>query len=83
MSILLISLALAGAAPPPQAESDQTGGPIVVTGIPLRQTERALRACIARKCPPKEDIDATLAHAENLFVAGKYQDARRVTLSSI
>lgn len=82
MSILLISLALAGA-PPPPAESDQTGGPIVVTAIPLSQTERALRECLARKCPPNEDIDATLAHAENLFVAGKYQDARQVTNASI
>src|SRR6476620_1394204 len=83
MSILLISLALAGAAPPPQAESDQTGGPIVVTGVSLSQTERALRECLARKCPPTEDINASLAHADNLFVAGKYQDARRVTLASI
>ncbi|MEA3003173.1 MAG: hypothetical protein QOH81_1961 [Sphingomonadales bacterium] len=82
MSILLISLALAGVAPPPEApaQAEQT---IVVTGTPLRETERALRDCLARKCPPNEDINASLAHAENLFVAGKYQDARSVTLASI
>ena len=82
MSILLISLALAGAAPPPAAD-DQTGGPIVVTGRSLTDTERALRECLARKCPPNEDIDASLAHAENLFVAGKYEQARDVTHAAI
>jgi tetratricopeptide (TPR) repeat protein len=82
MSILLISLALAGAAAPPEApaQPEQT---IVVTGTPIRDTERALRECLARKCPPNEDINATLAHAENLFVAGRYQDARATTLASI
>jgi hypothetical protein len=82
MSIVLLSLALSAtaaiAAPPPAAE--QT---IIVTGTPLSQTERALRECLARKCPPNEDIDAALAHAENLFVAGKYQEAREVTLAAL
>ncbi|MDB5693123.1 MAG: hypothetical protein JWO81_2186 [Alphaproteobacteria bacterium] len=83
MSIVLLSLALSAATTtnavaPPQAE--QT---IIVTGTPLRDTERALRECLARKCPPNEDINAALAHAENLFVAGKYQDARSVTLAAI
>ena len=86
MPIVLLSLALASAtttsaAPPPRAQQDEQT--IVVTGTPLSETERALRACLARKCPPNEDIDASLAHAENLFVAGKYGDARRVTLAAI
>ena len=85
MPIVLLSLALAAtttaAAPPPRPQQgEQT---IVVTGHSLSETERALRDCLARKCPPNEDIDATLAHAENLFVAGKYKDARLVTLASI
>ena len=58
-------------------------GPIVITGTPLRDTERALRECVARQCPPEEDIKATLAHAENLFVAGDYAEARRTTRASI
>jgi hypothetical protein len=82
MSIVLISLALSAtavtAAPPPAVE--QT---IIVTGTPLGETERRLRECLARKCPPNEDIDAALAHAENLFVAGQYDKAREVTLAAI
>lgn len=64
----------------PEAEDGQT---IVITGTPLSQTEKALRDCLARKCPPDEDINATLAHAENLFVAGDYQDARHVARASL
>ena len=56
---------------------------VVVTGVRLKDTEAALRACIARKCPPKEDIDATIAHAENEFVAGDYHGARQTLQSSI
>jgi hypothetical protein len=83
MTILLAALLLASAAdaaPPPPPQPEQT---IVVTGTPLRDTERALRECLARKCPPNEDINASLAHAENLFVAGKYMDARSVTRAAI
>ena len=50
---------------------------IVVVGRRLGDTERALAACIARHCPPKEDIDASLAHAENQFLAGDYAESRR------
>jgi hypothetical protein len=88
MSIVLLSLALAAttatatntapaASPPPEEQA------IVVTGTPLSETERRLRDCLARKCPPEEDINAALAHAENLFVAGRYKDARVVTLAAI
>jgi hypothetical protein len=78
--------ALFAAAPPAlaqrerSADGDQT---IVVTGRPIGESRRLLAECIARKCPPDEDIDATLAHAENLFVAGDYKAARRTTLDSI
>src|SRR4051812_17699393 len=78
---LLSSLLLATtAASAPNPQTEQT---IVVTGRSLQDTERALRECLARKCPPNEDIAASLAHAENLFVAGKYGDARRVTLAAV
>jgi hypothetical protein len=56
---------------------------VVVTAVRLKDTEAALKACIARKCPPKEDIDATMAHAENEFVAGDYHGARQTLLSSV
>ncbi|MEG8053920.1 hypothetical protein QP185_12790 [Sphingomonas aerolata] len=49
---------------------------IVVVAKRLQDTGRALAACIARQCPPKEEIDASLAHAENQFLAGDYQAAQ-------
>jgi tetratricopeptide (TPR) repeat protein len=77
----LVALAATAEAPPPKpAQPEQA---IIITGRSLTDTERALRDCLARKCPPNEDIDAALGHAENLFVAGKYNDARRVTLAAI
>jgi len=60
------------------AESEQT---VVVTATRLTDSERALKECIARKCPPPEDVKATLAHAENQFVAGDYAGARRTLLA--
>ncbi|HEX5183023.1 MAG TPA: hypothetical protein VFW19_07705 [Allosphingosinicella sp.] len=86
--VLLSALALAAAsAPPAQPPKSAPAAPgeqeIVITGRSLRDTERALRECLARKCPPNEDIDAALAYAENLFVAGDYKQARSVTLSAI
>lgn len=50
---------------------------IVVTGVRLKDSEAALAACLARKCPPDQDINATIAHAENQFIAGDYKAARR------
>jgi tetratricopeptide (TPR) repeat protein len=79
---LLLPLLLLGAAVPAPAQ-DKEGRAIVVTGTRLSDTERRLRECVARRCPPKEDIDATLAHVENLFVAGDYEEARRVARRGI
>lgn len=67
-------------APALAAEAD---GPIIVTGQPLTETAAALSACVARACPPDQDIAATLAHAENQFLAGRYKDARTTLLRSI
>ncbi|MFN3388056.1 MAG: hypothetical protein ACK40O_03935 [Allosphingosinicella sp.] len=79
LPLLLIAPAAASA----QQQPAEPGETIIVTGTTLEESERALRECLARKCPPKEDIDATLAHAENLFVAGDYKEARRVARRSI
>lgn len=56
---------------------------IVVTGKSVKQTEADLKACLERKCPPDEDIKATLAHAENLFVSGDYKNSRATLKDSI
>lgn len=56
---------------------------IVVTGRSLKDTADALAACLARNCPPDEDIAATLAHAENQMISGEYKDSRATLLRSI
>lgn len=67
------------AAPLPASEAP----PIVVTAKRLPETEAALRACLERRCPTNEDVDATLAHAENQFVAGDYREARTTLRASL
>ena len=56
---------------------------IVVTGIRIQDYRDRLTACLARGCPPNEDIDATLALAEALFLEGEYGEARTVARESI
>lgn len=80
MNRFVLLFALLGAAPlgaqtAPAAETNEEQE-IVVTGISLKDSARRLADCIARGCPPNEEIDASLAHAENQFVAGDYKDAR-------
>ena len=56
---------------------------IVVTGKSLKDTGAALQACLERHCPPDQDVAASLAHAENQFVAGDYDGAQRTLHSSL
>ena len=80
---LVFSAVAAASAPPAAALPAGEAPPIVVTGKRLPDTEAALRACLVRHCPPNEDIDATLAHAENQFVAGDYREARTTLRASL
>ena len=57
--------------------------PIVVTGVRIQDYRDRLAACLARNCPPDEDIDATLALAEALLVNGDYREARTTAAASI
>jgi len=57
--------------------------PIVITGIRIQDYRDRLAACLARGCPPNEDIDATLALAEALLLDGDYGEARAVARESI
>ncbi|KQM63698.1 hypothetical protein ASE75_11405 [Sphingomonas sp. Leaf17] len=82
MILSVIAMLQAVAAPAPQAASVPEDKTIVVVGRRLSDTERALAACIARKCPPREDIDASLAHAENQFLTGDYAESRRTLLAA-
>ena len=81
-----LSLALALAAAPFAAASAATvdqGQTITVTGHPIADYRNALAACLARHCPVNEDVDATLALAEALFLDGNYRDARIAIRQSI
>lgn len=75
-------LLLAGVNAPLLAQ-DEAKREIVVTARSLKDTEADLKACIARKCPPDQDIKATLAHAENQFVEGDYRDARATLANAL
>ncbi len=74
--------ALAGISLPAFAQNDDKRE-IVVTGRSLKDTESDLKACLARGCPPDQDIKATLAHAENQFVEGDYRNARETLVKSL
>src|SRR5690349_9255873 len=66
----------------PQARSGG-GQEVTVTGRRIRDFRARLQACIARHCPPNEDVDASLALAEVEFESGAYEDARRTILQSL
>ena len=71
------------ASPLAAQQSEESENIIVVTGQSLETTLKALEDCLARGCPPEEDIRLSLAHAENLFVEGDYRDGRRTVLGSL
>ena len=56
---------------------------IVVIGRAIQDSRAALADCLARLCPPNEDIDASLALAESQLIAGKYRDARFTLLDAL
>ena len=85
MSTLLSVLLLAAGtqAAQPQAPAVAPGETIVVTGQRIADYHARLRACIARNCPPDEEIGAALALAELQFVDGDYRHARGTVMASI
>jgi hypothetical protein len=83
MRALIIFVAVAIASPVWAQDKQEAPAPtILVTGKPIAETEQNLKDCLARHCPPKEDLDATLAHAENQYLAGDYLAARRTLAQS-
>lgn len=73
--------ALLALAPAPATGTPASTPSIVVTG--RADARRALEECLARHCPPDQDIDSTLAYAEQQFVAGDYHEARTTLLRSL
>ena len=56
---------------------------IIVTGRAIKDRQTSLAECLARRCPPNEDIDASLALAEAQLIAGKYREARITLLEAL
>jgi tetratricopeptide (TPR) repeat protein len=74
----MLILMLASALQPSAATAEDPSQAIVVTGTRIGDDRDRLAACLARRCPPLEDMEAAARLAENLFVAGEYREARAV-----
>ena len=48
-----------------------------------RVTQTALEQCLARYCDAREDIVASIIHAQTLFAQGSYLAARKILRSSL
>src|SRR4051812_10417656 len=73
-----ILLASSGAVPTETSKQD-----IIVVGRAIQTAKDSLEACLARHCPPNEDIDASLGLAEAQLLDGKYREARFTLLASL
>lgn len=82
-TLLGASIATAGLAQRPDLERGdvQADGEIVVTA--RSSAAVALANCLARRCRPVEDISASLAAAEQEFLAGDYLGTRRVLAAAL
>ena len=56
---------------------------VVITAQTRSATSRDLAACLLRRCPPDEDVAATLRHADILVLDGDYRGARAVLRAAI
>lgn len=71
----LLLLVVQAATPPAAVPQD-----IIVVG---HRAEKALAECLARKCPPAEDVEASLQASVEQFADARYEDARRTLQRAI
>lgn len=69
LTATLLLLAQASTATPAPSSEE-----VIVVG---HRAEKALADCLARNCPPAEEIEATLQASVEQFTDGRYGDARR------
>lgn len=67
-----------GAALPGTAAKGDPAGDIVVVGTRIADARAALEHCLARRCAPAEEVRASLRLTDAYFLAGDYENARRV-----
>lgn len=72
MSLALLLIALQ-AAPVTEASQQPRPGDVVVTG---RRQRDALAACIARGCPPAEEVETAMNASTESFYQGKYEESK-------
>lgn len=72
--LLILQAGVAPASVPP-ANDD-----IVVFARNVASAKRTLEACIARQCPPSEEIKAALVYSTRQFLAGDYTPARQTLM---
>lgn len=80
--MLLIALMLAGqqAAQPPVPQAAPPTADVVITGNRMRD---ALAKCLARNCPPEEEVDAAMNAGAESFAAGRYEEAKAILRRAI
>lgn len=85
MIAVLLAATLSQAAPTPVVTPPPPNevAPVVVTGTRSRRARRDLEACLARKCPPGEDMRASLRSVNESFLAGDYEIARKTVAAAI
>lgn len=76
--MFLIALMLAGqeAATQPSAQQPE----VVITGNRMHDT---LEKCLARNCPPEEEVDAAMNAGAESFMGGRYDEAGQVLRRAI
>lgn len=66
------------AASPRTPTTGELSGDIVVVGTRIADARSALERCIARRCAAAEEVQASLHLTDAYFLAGDYENARRV-----
>ncbi len=59
-----------------------TGAEIVVTGERVEKARKALNQCLAKGCPPRDDILLSLTLADAQFLEGDYWYSRRTLMAT-
>ena len=81
LAMLLQATSPAAHSTPPGADAAPTGD-IVVVGRGIESAQAALDACVARGCPPDQEIKAALVVASRRFLAGDYAGSRQTLLKT-
>ncbi len=75
--LTLSLLLLQSVATPTSGRVEASDASIVVNGSSLDATRQAVERCFAEQCPPDREMRATLRYANQQFLAGQYDAARR------